>query len=71
MSDFKEFITKHYGSQRQLSKDLNVTPETVRIWIVKNPRGLLKHIPEIVRDKNVTASQVMWEVIHHEQTLND
>tara|TARA_R110002020_G_scaffold135795_1_gene303218 strand:- start:145 stop:375 length:231 start_codon:yes stop_codon:yes gene_type:complete len=70
-SDLKDFITKHYGSQRQLAKDLDVTTETVRKWLVKNPRGLLKYAPEIVRDKNVTASQIIWEVVHHERFLRD
>jgi|TARA_R100000951_G_scaffold108169_1_gene104158 predicted transcriptional regulator len=68
-NDFKEFIGKHYGTQTRMANSLGVTPETVRSWIVKNPRGILKHTPEIVKEKNITASQVVWEVMHHERYL--
>lgn len=70
-SDFKEFIGKHYGSQTRLAKSLGVTPETVRSWIVYNPRGILKHSPEIIKEKNVTASQIIWEVMFHERYLQE
>lgn len=67
--DLKEFIGKHYGTQTRMADSLGVTPETVRTWIVRNPRGMLKHSPEIIKDKNVTASEIVWEVMHHERYL--
>jgi DNA-binding XRE family transcriptional regulator len=70
-TDFREFIGRHYGTQTRMAKDLGVTPETVRTWITKNPRGMLKHSPEIVCEKNVTASQIVWEVMHHERYLQE
>jgi uncharacterized protein YjcR len=68
-SDFKDFIGKHYGTQRRMASELGVTPETIRSWINRNPRGILKYSPEIVKEKNVTASQIVWEVMHHERHL--
>ena len=70
-SDFHEFIGKHYGTQRRMAKSLGVTPETVRSWIKTNPRGMLKYSPEIVKDKNVTASQIVWEVVYREKELKN
>jgi len=70
-NDFKEFIGRHYGTQTRLAKSLGVTTQTVQSWIKDNPRGILKYAPEIVKEKNVTAFQLMAEVIHHERYLND
>lgn len=70
-SDLKEFIGRHYGTQTRMADSLGVTPETVRTWIVRNPRGILKHSPEIIKDRNVTASEIVWEVMHHERYLQE
>jgi predicted transcriptional regulator len=68
-SDLHEFIGKHYGTQARMARDLGITPATIRGWITKNPRGILKHTPEIVKEKNVTASQLVWEVMAHESAM--
>ena len=52
-SDFKEFIGKHYGTQTRMAKELGITTATINGWIKRNPRGILKYAPEIVKDKNV------------------
>ncbi len=70
-SDFKEFIGKHYGTQPRMAKELGITTATINGWIKRNPRGILKYAPEIVKDKNVTASQIVWEVMHHERILSE
>ena len=70
-SDFKEFIGKHYGTQTRMAKELGITTATINGWIKRNPRGILKYAPEIVKDKNVTASQIVWEVMHHERILSE
>ena len=54
-----------------MANELGVTPETIRSWISRNPRGILKYSPEIVKEKNVTASQIVWEVMHHERYLQE
>ena len=70
-SDFKEFIGTHYGTQTRMAKELGITTATINGWIKRNPRGILKYAPEIIKDKNVTASQIVWEVMHHERILSE
>jgi hypothetical protein len=33
------------------------------------PRGLLKHMPTMVQQCNVTETQIMGEVLYHEEYL--
>ena len=42
---------------------------TVNNWINKNPRGVLKHAPEIVSSKNITWTQLSGEVLFQEDEL--
>ena len=70
-SEFKQFIRKHYGTQKRMADDLGITTAAINKWINVNPRGMLKYTPEIVKYKNVTASQVVWEVMFHEKHLKN
>ena len=47
----KEYICKHYGSLDKCAEELNVGRSTVYRWVQSNPRGILLHAPEIIRDK--------------------
>jgi len=69
-NDFKKFIKKHYGTQANCAKELGVTTMTVYHWQTSNPRGMLKHAPEIVNKCNTTWTQLAGEVLHREEELN-
>ena len=66
----KSFILKHFGSGSSCAEELGVTKMTVNNWINKNPRGILKHAPEIVATKNTTWTQLSGEVLFQEEILN-
>ena len=65
----KSFITKHFGTCSACAEELGVTKMTVNNWINKNPRGMLKHAPEIVSTKNTTWTQLSGEVLFQEELL--
>ena len=67
----KEFIKKHYGTQKKCAAELGVTEQTVGNWIRKNPRGILKHAPEIVANKDITFLQLNGEVEWREHELKE
>ena len=60
-----------YGSQKACAEELGVTTATVQNWIKKNPRGILRHAPEIIRYKNTTFTQLMGEVMFREYELTE
>ena len=63
------FLTKHYGSVTMAAGHLKVSPQTINTWLKRNPRGLLKHMPTMVQQCNVTETQIMGEVLYHEEYL--
>ena len=65
----KGYIIKHFGSLAKCAEELGVTPVTVRNWVRQNPRGILKHAPEILRDKDTTSLELFSEVAHREYEL--
>ncbi len=65
----KEFLVKHYGSLEECADELKVGRSTVYRWIQSNPRGILFHAPEILRDKNTVALELITEVVAREQKL--
>lgn len=65
----KQFIFKHFGSVSNCADELGVSKMTVNNWINKNPRGVLKHAPEIVHSKNITWTQLSGEVLFQEDEL--
>ena len=65
----KEFICKHYGSLDKCAEELNVGRSTVYRWVQSNPRGILLHAPEILRDKDTTALTLISEVVFREGEL--
>jgi predicted transcriptional regulator len=65
----KEFICKHYGSLDKCAEELNVGRSTVYRWVQSNPRGILLHAPEILRDKDTTSLELVSEVVHREGQL--
>ena len=67
--NLSSFLRKHYGTLTDCAKELGVTQRTVQNWISTNPRGLLKHAPEIVAQKNITWTQLGGEVLYHEEKL--
>jgi hypothetical protein len=63
------FLSKHYGSVTMAAGHLKVSPQTITNWLKRNPRGLLKHMPTMVQQCNVTETQIMGEVLYHEEYL--
>jgi len=69
MNSLECFLTKHYGSVTMAAGNLKVSPQTISNWLKRNPRGLLKHMPTMVQQCNVTETQIMGEVLYHEEYL--
>lgn len=69
LSDMKKFIKKTYGSNVRMAKELGISPQTVTNWISSNPRGMLRHAPEIVANTNTTYHKLAMEVLYHEEYL--
>ena len=69
MSDFKKYIRKHFSSQKQCAVELGVTQQTVTNWMKHNPMGILKHVNFIVAKKDTTATELVSEVFHHKELL--
>jgi transposase len=65
------FIIKHFGSIDACAKQLNVGRSTVYRWLQSNPRGILFYAPEICRDKNTTAFQLVAEVANRVEELEN
>ena len=65
----RDFIKKHYGSQKQCAAELGVTEQTVGNWVKRNPRGILKHAKAIIENKNTTYLQLHGEVEFREHEL--
>jgi len=69
MNSLERFLPKHYGSVTMAAGNLKVSPQTITNWLKRNPRGLLKHMPTMVQQCNVTETQIMGEVLYHEEYL--
>jgi transposase-like protein len=69
MDSLASFLRKHYGSVTEAALQLGVTEQTVYKWVRENPRGLLKHMPTMVTQCNVTETQILGEVLYHEECL--
>lgn len=67
----KAYLKTLYGSQKACAEELGVTTATVQNWIKKNPRGILRHAPEIIKYKNTTFTQLMGEVMFREYELEE
>ena len=68
-SELSQYIKRHYGTQANMARELCVSKATVRNWLNANPRGLLKHMPEIITHKDTTCNELLSEVIYHEHIL--
>jgi predicted transcriptional regulator len=67
----KEFIRKHFGSQKALAAELGVTEQTVGNWLRYNPRGILKHAKQIVEENDITYLQLHGEVEYREHEIKE
>jgi hypothetical protein len=71
VSSMETFLIKNYGSLTMAAGHLNVSVQTINNWLKRNPRGLLKHMPTMVQQCNVTETQIMGEVLYHEEYLQN
>ena len=69
MDSLATFLRKHYGSITEAAEQFGVTEQTIYKWVRENPRGLLKHMPTMVTQCNVTETQILGEVLYHEEYL--
>ena len=69
VTSMEAFLNKHYGSLTMAAGNLKVSPQTIKNWLKRNPRGLLKYMPTMVQQCNVTETQIMGEVLYHEEYL--
>lgn len=69
LTELSQYIKKHYGTQSNMARELSVNSATVRNWLRANPRGLLKHMPEIISQKDTTCAELLSEVLYHEHLL--
>lgn len=67
----KDYIRKHFGSQKQCAQELGVSEKTVGNWMKHNPSGILKHARQIVETKNTTYLQLHGEVEYREHELEE
>lgn len=65
----KSYIQKHFKTITACAAELGVTTQTVQNWIQRNPRGILKHAPEIIAKKDTTYLQLEGEVMHREHEI--
>lgn len=65
----KSYIHKHFGTITACASELGVTTQTVQNWIQRNPRGILKHAPEIIAKKDTTYIQLEGEVLYREHEI--
>jgi|TARA_Y100000015_G_scaffold9845_1_gene9368 predicted transcriptional regulator len=65
----KGYLIKHFGTLDKCAEELGVTVVTVRNWIRKNPRGILKHAPEIIATKDTTYLQLQGEVMVRQEEI--
>ncbi len=65
----KGYLIKHFGSLDKCADELGVTVVTVRNWIRTNPRGILKHAPEIIATKDTTYLQLQGEVMVRQEEI--
>ena len=69
VTSMEAFLIKNYGSLTMAAGNLKVSTQTINNWLKRNPRGLLKHMPTMVQQCNVTETQIMGEVLYHEEYL--
>jgi len=67
----RDYIKKHWGTNKKCAEELGVTPRTVTNWIKRNPRGSLKNAAEIVATKNTTYLQLNGEVEWREHEIKN
>ena len=67
----KSYIRTHFGTIVKCADELGVTTQTVQNWIQRNPRGILKHAPEIIATKDTTYIQLEGEVLYREHEINE
>lgn len=68
-NEFKSYIVRMYGSQSKMAASLSVSPNTVNNWVQKNPLPLLKHTETILKQCDTTASELVSEVLFHNDII--
>lgn len=69
MNDLKLTILKHFTHVKACAETLNVEPATVKHWIDKAPRNLLKYLPEISSATDMKYDALVDLVLQREQEI--
>ena len=69
MDSLPTFLRKHYGTLDNCAHQLRVDRRTVYRWCTDNPTGLLKYMPLIVEQCNLTETQMLGEVMYQQELL--
>tara|TARA_R110001583_G_scaffold8832_1_gene41742 strand:+ start:2858 stop:3091 length:234 start_codon:yes stop_codon:yes gene_type:complete len=64
-NNLKAMITQIYGSQKAMSVELGVTPQTVTNWMRQDPTPLLKYSAEIAGTGKVSYKELVMIVQEH------
>lgn len=68
MNSLKHFIKTRYGSNSELARHLDISPQAVGSWVTK-PRNALRFMPEICVQVNVTPQYLLNVVMNTEAEL--
>ena len=70
MMTLKEFIKEHYGSNVRMALALDVTPQVVSNWVVRDPHLCLKHMIQIVDQTKCSPRRLHDVVVETEKLIN-
>lgn len=62
-------IYAHFGGYQQLALHLQLSTSTVSQWVHTTPRNLLKYLPEVCRDRQLSYEEVINAVEAREQEI--
>lgn len=68
-NSLKGFVYTHYGDFKSMADRLGVDVSTATNWAAKNPRNMLRYIPEITKTSGVTEREVIVAVLAREEEL--
>ena len=66
---FDALIKRHYGSQDQMDKALNLGSKTVNRWYNHDPRRFLYHLEELVVQTGLDANQLLQIIQQRENDI--
>ena len=69
MNSLKLFVKHRYGSVSEAGRQLQVSPQAVGQWIQSAPRNMLKYMPEVCVQCNVSPQYFLNVIMNTEAEL--